>query len=178
MRVLALLAFWALFAVCQGCNTDEDCSLNGVCKGKGRCSKCVCDPGWFGDDCGRLDLAPATRGTGYNYTNVTLPDYTSKYGNSSWGGQILQDQEDKKLFHLIASQFDHGCGLGRWRPYSFIMRAESRTGPQGPYHYAQRVTGTFRHNPYAFWSPADKKYLLYTIGVDVEEKDGCQAVDK
>ena len=173
-NILGVGSFFALIRIVHGCESDEDCSLNGICSSE----VCECDPGWWGDDCGRLDLVPATRWTGYNYTNVTVPDYDGGYGNSSWGGQIIQDQEDSKLFHLIISQFDHGCGLSGWRPYSFVTRAESRTGPQGPYHYAQRITDNFRHNPYTFWSPADEKYLLYTIGVDAEVPTGCQSVDK
>lgn len=175
LNLLLLLLSASNIHLAYGCATDEDCSLNGICS----TSKiCVCDSGWFGDDCGRLDLAPATRWTGYNYTNFTLPGYASSRGNSSWGGTIIQDREDKKLFHLVVSQFGRGCGLSAWRPQSFVIRAESRTGPQGPYHYAQNITGQFRHNPYPFWSPADEKYLLYTIGVDVAEPVNCKSVSK
>lgn len=183
MRSLSLLGLWAsllFFQIAYTCETDDDCSLNGLCVR--RCSDevkvCKCDPGWWGDDCGRLDLAPATRWTGYNYTNFTLPDYYKGYGNSSWCGNIIQDRQDKKLFHLIGSQFGHGCGLGGWRPHSFVFRAESRTGPQGPYHWAQNISSTFRHNPYPFWSEADQKYLMYTIGVDAEEPADCKSISK
>lgn len=87
MRVLdiAYLGLAAL-GLARACETDEDCSLNGVCidgpdgpknsDHPGILSRiCKCDPGWFGEDCGRLDLAPATRYTGYNHTNVTDPSY-------------------------------------------------------------------------------------------------------
>ncbi|KAB8077486.1 hypothetical protein BDV29DRAFT_188686 [Aspergillus leporis] len=188
MKFLSFLTL--VLAACGGawaCETDEDCSLNGVCMNSVEGGHnpdqqdtgekvCRCDPGWFGDDCGRLDLAPATRYTGYNHTDVTDPSYFGKYGNSSWGGQILQDPTDASLFHLFASQFSYGCGLSGWRPHSFIMRAESRNGPQGPYHFAQQVTTAFRHNPYVFFSPADQKYLLYTIGVDAPTPEKCQSI--
>ncbi|KAK2768156.1 hypothetical protein FQN54_000008 [Arachnomyces sp. PD_36] len=166
----------------QACETDEDCSLNGVCSrqpggyDRNQTQTCECDPGWFGEDCGHLDLAPATKLNGYNHTDATSPDHFGDYGNSSWGGQIMQDSENPKLFHLFTSQFAHGCGLSGWRPSSFIIRAESTTGPQGPYHYAQTVTEPFRHNPQVLWSPADEKYLLYSIGVDAPEAEKCESI--
>jgi hypothetical protein len=166
----------------QACQSDEDCSLNGVCSHdlkthwRSRSQICMCDPGWFGEDCGRLDLAPATDTNGYNYTDVTYASYFGPYGNSSWGGQILRDPRDPKLFHLFASQFANGCGLTGWRPHSFIIRAESRTGPQGPYSYAETVSQPFYHNPYVFWSPADRKYLLYAIGVDAPAPQKCDSI--
>lgn len=177
---LALSAFLNFSLLVLSCDTDDNCSLNGVCTKSGSKRFCKCDPGWWGDDCGRLDLAPATRWTGYNYTNITNPSYYRAYGNSSWGGTIIQDRDRQNLFHLVISQFANGCGLSGWRPHSFIIRAESRTGPQGPYHYAQNLTGSFRHNPYIFWSPADQKYLLYTIGVDAPEVtlSSCKSVSK
>lgn len=158
----------------SSCTSDDDCSLNGVCSST--TGSCICDPGWKSEDCGQLDLMPATRWTGYNYTNVTLPDYYStKGGNSSWGGQIIQDRQERGLFHLIISQFAHGCGLSGWRPFSTVIRAESRTGPLGPYHYAQELLGTFRHNPTTIWSPADNRYLLYTIGIETETPATCRS---
>ncbi|RYP93202.1 hypothetical protein DL770_000677 [Monosporascus sp. CRB-9-2] len=170
----ALITALVLAGDVQGCQTDDDCSLNGICSTY--TNTCKCDPGWAGDDCGKLDLLPVTRYTGYNYTNVTLPDYYSDQGgNSSWGGQIIQDREDKGLFHLVISQFARGCGLSGWRPFSKVIRAESRTGPAGPYHYAQDILGTFRHNPTTIWSPADEKYLLYTIGLETETPDTCRS---
>ncbi|KAF2179713.1 hypothetical protein K469DRAFT_798024 [Zopfia rhizophila CBS 207.26] len=157
------------------CSTDDDCSLNGICSRRTR--TCICDPGWKSDDCGKLDLLPATRWTGYNYTNATSPDhYSTRGGNSSWGGQIIQDRHDKKLFHLIISQLSRGCGLAGWRPFSTVIRAESRNGPAGPYTYAQELFGTFHHNPTTIWSPADQKYLIYFIGRDMETPDTCRSI--
>ncbi|KAL2863481.1 uncharacterized protein BJX67DRAFT_374525 [Aspergillus lucknowensis] len=176
--------FLALSLAAQGatshaCKTDEDCSLNGICSRQWPWSDypngiilkprkvCKCDPGWFGDDCGRLDLRPAGRINGYNHSaDGVESSHFGPYGNSSWGGQIFQDPKNPKLFHLFASQFADGCGLSGWRPHSFVLRAESRNGPQGPYQFAQSVSKPFRHNPQVIWSPADEKYLLYTIGVD------------
>jgi hypothetical protein len=75
------------------CDTDEDCSLNGVCTS----GKCDCDPGWvsaFGTGkgtiapgrkraggCGLLDLKPAPSSVSFHGLDVN---------KSSWGGSILQ----------------------------------------------------------------------------------------
>ncbi|GME28287.1 hypothetical protein GTA08_BOTSDO01148 [Neofusicoccum parvum] len=153
------------------CTTDENCSLNGVCSD----GSCICDPGWRSADCGELDLYPATKFSGYNHTNATASDPYSggTAGNASWGGQILQDRDDERKFHLITSQFAHGCGLNGWKPFSTIIRAESTTGPRGPYTWAQELFGPFAHNPTTVWSPADELYLLYYIGRDYPIPDTC-----
>ncbi|KAI0427685.1 hypothetical protein F5Y09DRAFT_315388 [Xylaria sp. FL1042] len=178
MKGLALL--WSLASLVlmikpsRGCSTDEDCSLNGICSRAKQ--TCVCDAGWRAEDCGELNLYPAVRWSGYNHTNATGPDfYKEGAGNSSWGDHIIQDPSDKKLFHLITSQMAHGCGLAGWRPFSTIIRAESRTGPTGPYTFAQTLFETFHHNPTTIYSPADDKYLLYCIGRDLEAPTTCQS---
>ncbi|KAH7081559.1 hypothetical protein BKA63DRAFT_589131 [Paraphoma chrysanthemicola] len=177
MHLYHLLPFLALpTLLIASCTTDDDCSLNGFCISSS--STCTCDPGWTGADCGVLSLSPATRGTGYNYTTYTDPAYYNTRGNSSWGGQIVQDRHNASLFHLLVDQFSHGCGLSGWRPTSFVARAESTAGPQGPYHWVQNVSSTFRHNTYVHWSPADAGYLLWTIGVDVSDPLSCKSVSK
>ncbi|KAF2853906.1 hypothetical protein T440DRAFT_293199 [Plenodomus tracheiphilus IPT5] len=158
----------------QPCSADDDCSLNGLCTSH----HCICDPGWTGPDCGRLDLSPATRGTGYNHTTYTSPTHYKPNGNSSWGGQIIQDRTNPTLFHLLVDQFAHGCGLSAWRPTSFVARAESHSGPQGPYHWAQNITSSFRHNTYVHWNPSSSTYLLWTIGVDIPTPQTCKSIPK
>ncbi|KAI1497765.1 hypothetical protein F5X99DRAFT_395743 [Biscogniauxia marginata] len=163
----------SLIATAYGCETDDDCSLNGICASN---RTCFCDLGWRGDDCGELDVYPATRWSGYNHTNATGPDfYREGAGNSSWGGHIIQDPVDTNLFHLVTSQMAHGCGLGGWKPFSTIIRAESRSGPRGPYVFAQEIFGTFHHNPTTIYSPADGRYLLYCIGRDIEAPGSCSS---
>jgi hypothetical protein len=179
-HLLPYTVFAFIPILARACATDDDCSLNGLCVSNvnTNLSICHCDVGWFGPDCGRLDLAPATRYTGFNNTNYTAPVHYNNRGNSSWGGQIVQDQDDPELFHLLYDQFAHGCGLSGWRPTSFIARAESKNGPQGPYVWKQNVTGSFRHNAYVYWSPADDKFLLWSIGVDVPDPKQCGGINK
>jgi hypothetical protein len=177
LPLLLLLCLFPLFLCVKAqCSTAEDCNLNGECIGSPFHKVCVCDPSWRGVDCGVLDLSPVERWTGYNHTNATSPDfYKQGLGNSSWGGHIVQDPLNKRLFHLIISQLSRGCGLGGWRPFSVIIRAESRTGPRGPFIWAQELFSTFHHNPTTIWSPADQKYLMYFIGKDVETPTTCKS---
>ncbi|TID22096.1 hypothetical protein E6O75_ATG10890 [Venturia nashicola] len=181
--------FLVVVALCfgiQACETDEDCSLNGLCfslcSGPNSPLECHCDPGWIGKSCEKLDLKPARRGTGYNHTspnaNTAADPQYKQWGNSSWGGNIVRDREDKELYHLVYDQFSHGCGLSGWRPMSFIARGESRTGPEGPYVFKERITGSFRHNAYVYWSEAEQKYLLWSIGADIPDPVKCGGINK
>lgn len=176
MWSLKLLTLAATAAICalpsaaassshtSSCKTDHDCSLNGVCQRSGNCR---CDAGWLGADCGVLDARPAKRSAGYNLTSQ---------GTSSWCSSVVRDPWDPTLHHLFASEFSHGCGLDYWAPYSRVVRAESRSGPAGPYEFAGEVRGTFAHNPTVVYSPAEREWLLYYIGcpTDVVE-DKCTA---
>lgn len=147
-----LIALSTLLGLAHACSRDEDCSLNGICSPKG---KCACDKGWIGADCGIVDVRPAHRNSGYNLTAT---------GTSSWGSRIVQDPTDKSLHHLFAAEFSHDCGLDYWAPYSRIIRAESRTGPAGPYSFVAEIQPAFAHNPTVIYSPADKLWLMYYIG--------------
>lgn len=62
------------------------------------------------------------------------------------------------------AEFDNHCDLDYWSPYSRIIRAESRSGPDGPYTFKQQVVEHFAHNPTVVYSPANQLYLLYYIG--------------
>jgi hypothetical protein len=156
---LALGAFsfvnWTSIVSAKQCSTGEDCRLNGVCIG----TQCVCDTGWKGSNCGELDLRPADRNSGYNRTAE---------GISSWGSKIIHDPKEPNLFHLFLAEFTDGCGLDYWSPYSRIIRAESISGPAGPYVFATEVVGTFSHNPTVVFSKSDNEYLLYYIGCPYE----------
>ena len=150
-----------LLQLAHACLVDEDCSLNGVCES----SSCTCDSGWVGDDCGTLDLSPATRGTGYNLTAL---------GTSSWGGKIVRDPANSSKWHLFAAEFTDHCGLDYWAPMSRIIRAESAQ-PEGPFVFAAEVAGTFAHNPTVVYSDAAKLFLLYHIGCPFAQPSTCEA---
>lgn len=165
MSLLLVLLTTTLLEISTACSTDEDCSLNGLCTAQ---SQCVCDKGWVGQDCGVLNLAPATRHTGYNLTGSSPP-------TSSWGGKIIPDPKDSTLHHLFAAEFTGNCGLDFWSPMSRIIRAESRSGPAGPYTFAQEIAPTFAHNPTVEYSEAEGQYLMYHIGCPFPQPTTCTA---
>lgn len=161
---LKLLGLSILLGRGLACTTDEDCNLNGICQK----NTCACDPGWTGTDCGKLDLIPGPRANGYNRTDE---------GISSWCNGIIRDPHKPDLYHLFISEFTHGCGLDYWSPYSHIIRAESETGPLGPYTSKQEIVPTFAHNPTVIWSEKDGRYLMYNIGCPLNVPSTCQDVN-
>ncbi|KAJ5377327.1 uncharacterized protein N7496_004736 [Penicillium cataractarum] len=164
VQLTLLASTLGLLPTSLACTNEEDCGLNGICSH----NTCICDPGWTGNDCGRLDLRPGPRANGYNLTEE---------GTSSWCNQILQDRLNKDLYHLIVSEFTHGCGLDYWSPFSRIIRAESTTGPLGPYTFKQDIAPSFAHNPTVIWSETDQKYLMYNIGCPQNVPSTCQNVN-
>jgi hypothetical protein len=74
---------------------------------------------------------------------------------------------------LFLAEFADGCGLDYWSPFSKIIRAQSYTGPEGPYEFVDEVVGIFAHNPTVIYSPADKLYLLYYIGCPFSPSETC-----
>lgn len=171
---LTIAFLFFLFLHCSQCASyecviDEDCSLNGICSPSSSFSSraCECDIGWKGDDCGILDLLPASYNTGYNRTVE---------GISSWGGKIIPDPENPSLFHLFAAEFTHGCTLSYWSPYSRVIRATSNH-PAGPYTFANEVVGTFAHNPSVIYSPFDQLWIMVHIGCNQTLPDICQQID-
>ncbi|WPG97485.1 Hypothetical protein R9X50_00026200 [Acrodontium crateriforme] len=162
-----LLAATTLVLPSYQCQTDDDCSLNGRCSSK--IKVCHCDPGWRGADCGELNVRPANRESGYNRTAE---------GISSWGSKIVVDPHDSRLHHLFLAEFEHGCGLDFWSPFSRIIRAESHQGAAGPYKFAAEVVSAFAHNPSVVWSPIEQEYLLYYIGCEQNlNASACTASD-
>ncbi|CAG9978423.1 unnamed protein product [Clonostachys byssicola] len=162
-RILpAVLAALAVFIepALQTCSSHTDCSLNGICQD----NKCICDPGWRADDCGELDVQPTVKYSGLNLSDT---------GTSTWGSRIIHGPMDKQMFHMFVSEFPGGCGLDYWAPFSRIARAESRTGPLGPYNLVEEVVGAFAHNPTVVFSAKDGLYALYYIGCPMVLPSSC-----
>ena len=109
-----MLSLPGILIAAVGCQTDEDCNLNGRCVTWSVESvepvkrSCACLDGWKGTTCGLLDLAPMATDAPPAYG--TLPTATHE-GLSSWGGSIVRDPDDESKYHLFASEISHGCGL-------------------------------------------------------------------
>lgn len=87
----------------------------------------------------------------------------------------MRDPENPQLHHLFAAEFTNNCGLDYWSPMSRIIRAESKSGPAGPYQFISEIVSTFAHNPQVVWSEKDQLYLMYHIGCSHPVKPtGCE----
>ena len=155
LLLLLLLAGHACADEALGCETDEDCSLLGVCTS----GACHCDPGWHGDDCGQLGLLPVKPNSGYNLTGE---------GISSWGANIFPATHNgaETVWHMYAAEFENKCGISHWSPNSAIVHATSTSGPAGPYTRKDVAVVPFAHNPKVVRAP-DGTWLMYTIGVQL-----------
>ena len=101
-RMLVLLSSGLI----AGCQTDQNCSLNGVCE-NGTCS---CDKPWAGDRCQTLKIAPGKVGV----NDIPLCAYHGDGPNStSWGASILRAPEDGLYYAWVASMVG-GCSLASW----------------------------------------------------------------
>ncbi len=153
MRLSSLFAS-AVLALCvfraaSSCESDLDCSLNGVC---GSSKTCECDPAWKGDACELLSLLPAdasVKGGAYGYApNVT-----------SWGGNpVLVDGE----YHLFVAEMKGNQGLDVWQHNSMVTHATSKT-PQGPFTKRSVTLLPEAHNPIVI-RLKDGRLALFHIG--------------
>ena len=78
-------------AITWPCQTDSDCSLNGVCND----GSCDCRTAWSGERCETLNVMPTTHHSGYRGTD-------GGHNTSSWGGAVLEGADGK--FHMWASE--------------------------------------------------------------------------
>ena len=105
------LVFACALALAVGaCNSDTDCSLNGVCDHT--TGICACDKPWVDgktEKCAVLDIVkhpndyiPAYGGTGAD----TL--WRKGYNTTSWGANIIKGDDD--LWHMFVSEMADGVG--------------------------------------------------------------------
>ena len=128
---------------------DPRCSLLGVHAG----GRCVCDKGWAGASCSVADLKPLNTALGYDNASA-----------ASWGGRPVEDPTTG-VWHLIVSQFSHKCPLVMWTNNSRVVRAESSTGPAGPFKFAAEVYPEFHHNPSSATNPEPNPEPAASAGV-------------
>jgi len=122
------------------CTSDDGCQLNGVCKNPGLATgSCECADGWRGLDCvrrsfrlrsmlsssptysvrwlqGELDIIPGPRPPD---SGLLLNGSAATRGIlSTWGGAIVQDNEDNNTWHMYAAAMLGGCGIKQWKTNS------------------------------------------------------------
>ena len=130
-----------------------DCSLNGVCTSN---ASCVCDPGWIGANCSRLNLGPAPPGGAFG---VAPSPFSSP---SRWGGNALLDPETK-LWHLFSTEIPGvGCGLHDWQGGSTVIHSTA-SNVLGPFTRRDLALPHDAHNPQAIRMP-DGKWYIFHIG--------------
>ena len=100
------------------CQTDLDCSLNGMCSNI--TGNCTCNQGWKGPRCNQLNFGKTTKEHGYNYLNANDDYY------SSWGGKIQFSPKDDS-YYMVASEFVDHCGIYSWVMNSRVILAKSKS---------------------------------------------------
>ena len=144
------------------CESDSDCSLNGVCDVTTRNGICQCDAPWYGQTCGLLRTLPV---------NATEQPGGAIYGwhpnVSSWGGSILPGRQPNGggggERHLFVAQMRTG-GLVGWGSQSECVHAVS-SAPGQPFIRRNLVLDNECHGPVALRDPShDGKWLLFHIG--------------
>jgi hypothetical protein len=136
----------------------DPCSLNGeIVSGK-----CVCDPGWYGDDCGMIAVVTGSSKLGYH-------NMSSGVG-ASWGANSVFAEG---MWHAFIAEMTLNCTLNQYGSNSAIIRAESTT-PEGPYTYAETVIAPFAHNPTVRQLP-DGSFVLFMIGGQPSTQQDCRS---
>jgi hypothetical protein len=96
-----------------------------------------------------MSFLPAPQDNGFNNASLW-----------SWGGGVL---EVNGTYHLFASAFIGGCGLGEWGSNSVAIHATSNS-PVGPFSFVERALPYYHHNVAPIRAP-DGTFLIYSIGM-------------
>jgi hypothetical protein len=115
MRSALLLLCLSRLALC--CETNLDCSLNGLCQAKA----CVCDAPWAGDSCERL-LFKTTPAGARNLFPTSDP-------RNTWNAPIVADGSS---FHMLLPVYTQGS-LSKVE----LMKHGVASSPTGPYDWTQ-----------------------------------------
>ncbi len=140
-----------------GCTDDVQCSLNGVC---GRDGVCRCDPGWGGEQCATLRLAPAATENGYRHLN-----------RSSWGGSVIKQGS---TYHMFVEEIVNDCGLNTYARNMRVAHAVSDSAA-GPYRSVGLVTNYSASTPHAVRDPSNGDWLIFATGCG---RQACLAVSQ
>jgi hypothetical protein len=143
------------------CQSDDDCSLNGICSKGG---SCLCRAAWSGHRCEMLVTLPAKRSSGYH----------GKDGGrnaSSWGAAVLRWRKDG-LYHMWASEMTEHCGIGAWQHNSRIIHATSSL-PNGAYVRKEVTWPVFAHAPSVVPGPQGEFVMFFTADLERTAHEAC-----
>ena len=132
------------------CKAAADCQYNGVCVG----ATCRCSPGWSGNACGTLAVAPAAPANGLRQT------YPNGSWTSTWGGSI---RRGGGAHYLLAAEITNGCPVKQFATNSRAALAVSRTGAAGPYTRLRTAIPVEAHNIQTVELP-DGSVVAFTLG--------------
>eukprot|EP01051_Picozoa_sp_SAG22_P016570 SAG22_NODE_2365_length_2654_cov_4.570254_1_plen_330_part_00 len=145
--------------------SEEACALNGVCEtGQQQdgaagttAPRCRCDPGWRGEHCSQLDLAPAERRTP-GYRNSSMP---------TWYGSIVEEGGQHHMF-AVARAEPEGPPLDDYFTNSKLVRLASTSGSAaGPYVLEETVLPRFAHEARAQRAPDGTVVIFGVTGSDI-----------
>ena len=140
--------------IIQACQSDVNCSYNGVCNSK--TGNCSCDAGWYGYTCNNLNLLPAIPNTGYNYTN-------SSFNTSPWGGSIQYDSKNK-VYSMMVAEMEYNCGINSWTTNSQIVFAQTSDNNYiSKYSRINRMLVPFAHSPDIIYASNTNEYVLIYV---------------
>eukprot|EP01060_Flectonema_neradi_P000696 TRINITY_DN10434_c3_g1_i1.p1 TRINITY_DN10434_c3_g1~~TRINITY_DN10434_c3_g1_i1.p1 ORF type:complete len:369 (+),score=70.15 TRINITY_DN10434_c3_g1_i1:42-1148(+) len=144
----ALLISALLTKGAEGCSSNMNCSLNGVCQTD---KTCRCNAGWTGDDCGSLNLHGGVR---------MWPSAEEGSNVSSWG--ISKVTDAKGITHTLV---DVACGQsGVFHNDSFVAHLTSNSS--APDASLQKVKQMFSV-PFSFgphmWTHGDLVHAMFRV---------------
>ena len=134
------------------CKMAADCQHNGVCTGAGACH---CSPGWSGNACGTLAVAPAAPANGLRQI------YPNGSWASSWGGSI---RRGGGAHYLLAAEITNECPVKQYLTNSRAALAVSHMGAAGPYTRLRTAIPVEAHNIQTVELP-DGSVVLTTAAV-------------
>ena len=149
MRFILLAALCA--AAAASCDSDFDCSLNGLCQN----SACICDPPWHGPFCSLLLPAPAPITPAFGLNSTNRGDSTT-----SWGATVLLRNA---TFHMFLAEMVNHCGLNDWTSASRCTHATSAS-PLGPFTFTDVAVEVWCHNPHVVEDPATGELFMFHLG--------------
>jgi hypothetical protein len=107
-------------------------------------------------------LAPALAAPPFSLQFLPSPSDNGFRNASLWswgGGTLLVDG----TYHLFASAFTSGCGLGAWTTNSIAIHAISPSA-LGPFSFVSRALPYYHHNVQPILAP-DGTFLIFAIGM-------------